>query len=156
MPDDSLHWQLLISKVGITKRCEFLKIITNVPCLESPGTFLCLCFNLKFFSFLKILLRYSWFTRLWYSSAQQRDSAIHAHTFFVFNFMVASTAYGSSQARDRLWATYATAVVAPDLLTFCTWTGIKHTPPLATWAPTVGVLTYCATGDTPQLPFQII
>ena len=50
--------------------------------------------------------------------------------FFFFFFMTAPAAYGSSRARDWIWApavTYIIAVAMPDPLTHCIGLGIKPT-----------------------------
>ena len=51
---------------------------------------------------------------------------------FLFNFMAAPVAYGSSQARDQILATavtYAATVATPDPLTYCAGSGIEPAPP---------------------------
>lgn len=68
--------------------------------------------------------------------------------------MATSVAYGSSWARDLIWAaaaTYATTTATPDTFKPLVWAGIRTYTSAVTWASVVGLLTHGATAGTPKL-----
>ena len=68
--------------------------------------------------------------------------------FFFFNFMATPTAYGSSWARDWIWAT---ALAAPDPLAYCTVLGIEPAPLKHPDLPQSRFLTLCTRAGTSAL-----
>ena len=74
----------------------------------------------------------------------------HLILLYLFSFMAAPMSYESSQSRDWVWATTATAVARLDPSTHLHQAGDQTCTSTVIWATVVGFLTHCATVGTPK------